>query len=212
MTETKTSREKDGDFDKAIIDMEEALLGVAKQEESILISIKNNLDQMLDKIYTQMKEYQHVATMDAMISEIPMTQADPALIAGLGRISSDLNHKNIEISKLQLLQEALGVGVAISSNQSMEMIRQQLDELNKRNKILRDIHQQIIKHPMITGQTKGIKLSEIKIMLEKLNDQIQTLNKTNFTLKQQIKPQQHDLNQKAEQKEEPTTPRRRPSS
>lgn len=191
MSDTK---EKES-INKAIVQMQEALLGVAQVEEGVLNNIKNHLDKLLDNIYQHVKDLKNLAALDAMIVEAPLTQADPALRQGLDNISSELDAKNAEIIRLQRRLESLGVDVPKHlSGQSVEMLRQHLEELNKRNKHLREIHRKLVTHPIITGRIpKGVTFKEVRQMLEKLNEQIKMLNKTNYDMRKQIKPQDHKL-------------------
>lgn len=202
------------DINKSITEMQRALLGIATQEEDMLGNLKVHLDALLGNVYTQTKEFQKIAARDAMISETPITQADEALIEGIDHVSKELNLKNEEIKKLQRLLALLGVETAPGSSQSLEMLRQSLEELNKRNRILRAIQQRLVTHPLITGQVpKGITPDEIKRILVKLNDEIKVMNKTNYDLKQQIKLNRlQTLKEKSEMKPQdiPTPPRRGP--
>lgn len=202
---------KDDPITKSINKMQEALLGLAEVEGSLLQNIKIHLDAMLNKIYTEMREYQHTATKEAMLTETPITKADETVLAGFNAISVGLNEKNQEIMKLQSLLASMGASLTTSSNQSIESLRQHLEELNKRNKILREIHGKLIRHPMITGKIpKNVTPNEIKKMLETLNDQIKTLNQTNIVLKQKIKPKLEASKQIAPTEKPVTITRRGP--
>lgn len=191
MSETKESKS----INEAIVHMQEALLGVAEVEEGVLKNIKNHLDKLLDNIYAHVKDLKNIAALDAMLVETPMSQADPALRQGLDGISSELNAKNAEIIRLQQRLASLGVDVPKHlTGQSVEMLRQHLDELNKRNRQLKQIHRKLAQHPIISGKIpKSITFKEARQMLEKLNEQIKILNKTNYEMRKQIRPQENKL-------------------
>lgn len=174
------------DFHQSVNDMREALLGIAELEAGVLDRIRQQLDQMLGNIYTQMQQHQAVIAKDAMITEAPLTQPDEALASGLGHISEDLSAKNQEILKLQRTLALFGFEVGVSVK-SIEMLRQQLDELNKRNRILRLIHNQLRKSPIITGRIpRNVNADDIKKMLLRISDEIKSLNMTNLEIKKQI--------------------------
>lgn len=197
---------------KSLIEMQQALLGIASQEKDVLGNLKQHLETLLENTYAQTLEFQKIAAQDAMITEEPMLEVDGALADGIDRVTKKLNAKNKEIKKLRRLIALLGVEVTAGSEQSLEMLRQTLEELNKRNRILRAIQSKLVQHPLISGQVpKGITRDEIKRILVKLNDEIKVLNTSNFQLKQQIKMNRlQALKQQTEVKpEQPPSPRRR---
>lgn len=201
----------DSSVGKSLIEMQRALLGIANQESDVLGDIKIHLDALLGNIYTQTREYQETATLDAMISDAPITQADPAIIEGIDHVSKELNAKNDEIKKLKRLLALLGVDTTPEAGQSVELLRQTLEELNKRNRILREIQRRLIQHPLITGQVpQGITSHEIKRILVKLNDEIRLLNNTNHEIKQQIKMSRLQSLHENKKPEPDQTPRRGP--
>lgn len=206
---------KDG-MEKSVIEMQRALLGVASGEQDVLGDLKQHLDNLLDNVYAETLALQKVIAEDAMVSESPITHVDGALVEGIDRVSKELNVKNQEIKKLQRLLTLLGVETTPGSKQSLAILRQTLEELNKRNRILRAIQRRLAQHPLISGRIpKGITRKAITRVLEKLNDEIKSLNITNFELKQQIKMnrlQSPTQDQQGESKpdEGPTPSRRGP--
>lgn len=187
------------DINKDITHMENALLGVAEVEADILNKFKSHLDVILDSVYAHVKELKNVAAMDAMLTEAPLSQVDPGLAQGLDTISEELNQKNIEIVRLQQRLAGLGTGIEGISGESIEILRQRLDELNKRNQRLRDIQRKLVSSVIITGKkpqsivTKGIAIEvsakDLKETLKELDKEIKIMREKNYNLKQQIKPQ-----------------------
>lgn len=195
--------------DNSIITMRQALLGITEVEAGVLENLKTQLDQMLNSIYAQVQRYQKVASKDAMLSEMPITQADKSLLGGLNSIANELSLKNQEILQLQRSLALLGLE-ATGSMQSVEMLRQQLDELNKRNKILRAIHQQLAKHPIITGQIpRGITIDNIKKMIVQITNEVNALNASNQKMKESLKAQKSAGMQLSVKEQKEISPHRR---
>ena len=181
----------DGNINDALITVQKALVGIGDLEEGVVQKIKEHLDKMLNNIYTQIKSHQLTSAQELMLSENPITETDrTSLSLGLARISEKLNEKNVELARITAELRALGISVPLGSTKSLTAIRQSLDELNRRNRTLRQIQQALTKHPMITGKIpKGISLSDVEKMLKMLDKQIRSLHQANNEFKQQMKPQ-----------------------
>lgn len=218
---------KNSSFDKHMHHMRESLLEVATLETGVLKNLKEGLDQLLDNVYKQKKELQKVAAMDAMIIETPISQPDEALADVFNKTLDQLDLKNQEIVRLQALLAGMGIETPFAAGQSVEMLRQKLEELNKRNRILREIYRKLSKqvaklimregHVIIQNQSALMKivpkemiLKEIKNELKELDGQIQGLYKENYNFKQQMKPQNESEKNLVEQKNEDSAPRRGP--
>ena len=188
----KDTQKNNTSVNDALVSVQKALVGIADLEEGVVKKIKEHLDKLLDNIYLQVKEYKNIAAKELMISENSITDADRALLAqGLAGISDKLAEKNHELLKLQTELKTLGIDVGVGSKKSLSALRQSLAELNKRNRILRQIQRELAKHPMITGNMprKGISFKDVEMMFKALDKQIQTLHQANYVLKQQMKPQ-----------------------
>ena len=170
-----------------IINIEKALIGAADLEEGILKQVQSQLDKMLNNIYESVKDYKKTAAKEILISETTITDADRAALAqGLSQIADGLNQKNVEIMRLHHELRLLGIETqGAAAGMSLEALRQKVNELTQRNRILRNIHGEML---MLTERIpKAVTLQSIQEMARELNKTLQNLSKANTELKQQIR-------------------------
>lgn len=104
----------------------------------------------------------------------------------MGQIADGLNQKNLEIIRLENELRLLGLQAeGLTAGMSIEAMQQKVNELNKRNRVLRTIHGEML---MLTERIpKAATLQSIQEMVKALSNTLQNLSKANSELKQQIK-------------------------